>query len=147
LRRLPAIGGTGGWLAGRLLQGISAGLVGVVVPLYLAECLTASQRGKARPSSSGFSRWGSSVAAVIGYSFSLWVNEIEKLNDADKLFAFKNIAWRSIFWVSAAPRAAVSRGQSVRARVVTLALPPWQKASGRWLPCSVPARRNKRKSK
>jgi MFS family permease len=31
---------------GRLLQGISGGLIGVVVPLYLAECLSASSRGK-----------------------------------------------------------------------------------------------------
>ena len=31
---------------GRLLQGISAGLIGVVVPLYLAECLSAANRGK-----------------------------------------------------------------------------------------------------
>src|SRR5579885_127298 len=31
---------------GRLLQGTSAGLIGVVVPLYLAECLSASSRGK-----------------------------------------------------------------------------------------------------
>src|SRR5277367_213182 len=31
---------------GRLSQGISAGLIGVVVPLYLAECLSASSRGK-----------------------------------------------------------------------------------------------------
>ena len=33
-------------ILGRLLQGISAGLIGVVVPLYLAECLAASSRGK-----------------------------------------------------------------------------------------------------
>ncbi|HVU45356.1 MAG TPA: MFS transporter, partial [Terracidiphilus sp.] len=33
-------------LLGRLLQGVSAGLVGVVVPLYLAECLSAAHRGK-----------------------------------------------------------------------------------------------------
>src|SRR5579883_3382967 len=31
---------------GRLLQGISGGLIGVVIPLYLAECLGASNRGK-----------------------------------------------------------------------------------------------------
>jgi len=31
---------------GRLLEGVSAGLIGVVIPLYLAECLTASERGK-----------------------------------------------------------------------------------------------------
>lgn len=33
-------------MAGRLLQGASAGLVGVVVPMYLAECLDAQSRGK-----------------------------------------------------------------------------------------------------
>src|SRR5690349_18501738 len=31
---------------GRLLQGVSGGLIGVVVPLYLAECLSAKDRGK-----------------------------------------------------------------------------------------------------
>jgi MFS family permease len=31
---------------GRLLQGVSAGLIGIVVPLYLAECLGADNRGK-----------------------------------------------------------------------------------------------------
>src|SRR6185369_1032379 len=31
---------------GRLLQGVSGGLIGVVIPLYLAECLGAKQRGK-----------------------------------------------------------------------------------------------------
>ena len=36
------------WLLtfGRTLQGASAGLVGVVVPMYLAECLDANSRGK-----------------------------------------------------------------------------------------------------
>ena len=38
--------GYGPLVFGRLLQGVSAGLIGVVVPLYLAECLTASSRGK-----------------------------------------------------------------------------------------------------
>ena len=38
--------GYGPLVLGRLLQGISAGLIGVVVPLYLAECLGASNRGK-----------------------------------------------------------------------------------------------------
>jgi SP family myo-inositol transporter-like MFS transporter 13 len=38
--------GYGPLVFGRLLQGISAGLIGVVVPLYLAECMGAAQRGK-----------------------------------------------------------------------------------------------------
>src|ERR1039457_2054689 len=38
--------GYGALFFGRLLQGISGGFIGVVVPLYLAECLVASNRGK-----------------------------------------------------------------------------------------------------
>lgn len=30
---------------GRILQGIAGGLIGVVVPMYLAECLAADRRG------------------------------------------------------------------------------------------------------
>jgi MFS family permease len=88
---------------GRLLQGISAGLIGVVVPLYLAECLGAANRGKG----TGIFQWlltlGIVAAAVIGYYFSFRVEEVAKLGDAARLFAFKNTAWRSIFWVSLPP--------------------------------------------
>jgi MFS family permease len=38
--------GYGPLFFGRLLQGVSGGLIGVVVPLYLAECLAARDRGK-----------------------------------------------------------------------------------------------------
>src|SRR5665213_2630153 len=38
--------GYGPLFFGRLLQGVSGGLVGVVVPLYLAECLSAKERGR-----------------------------------------------------------------------------------------------------
>ncbi len=95
--------GYGPLVLGRLLQGVSAGLIGVVVPLYLAECLGAASRGKG----TGMFQWlltlGIVAAAVIGYWFSLKVADIEKLNDAQKLFAFKDAAWRSIFWVSLPP--------------------------------------------
>uniref|UniRef100_UPI001F1200BF MFS transporter n=1 Tax=Pseudomonas viridiflava TaxID=33069 RepID=UPI001F1200BF len=37
--------GYGPLLMGRLLQGISGGLIGVVVPLYLAEVLSPERRG------------------------------------------------------------------------------------------------------
>jgi hypothetical protein len=37
--------GFGPLFLGRLLQGVSGGLVGIVVPLYLAECLSAQDRG------------------------------------------------------------------------------------------------------
>ena len=88
---------------GRLLQGISAGLIGVVVPLYLAECLAASSRGKG----TGIFQWlltlGIVTAAIVGMFFSIRVEEVARLGDPAKLFAFKDTAWRSIFWVSLPP--------------------------------------------
>src|SRR5712692_5761050 len=88
---------------GRLLQGISAGLIGVVVPLYLAECLSASSRGKG----TGIFQWlltlGIVTAAIVGMFFSIRVEEVAKLGDPARLFAFKDTAWRSIFWVSLPP--------------------------------------------
>lgn len=95
--------GYGALVLGRLLQGVSAGLVGVVVPLYLAECLDASNRGKG----TGVFQWlltlGIFAAALIAWIFSFRVEAIEQLQDAQRLFTFKNLAWRSIFWVSVIP--------------------------------------------
>ena len=88
---------------GRVLQGISAGLIGVVVPLYLAECLAASSRGKG----TGIFQWlltlGIVAAAVVGMYFSFRVEEVARLGDPARLFIFKDTAWRSIFWVSLPP--------------------------------------------
>ncbi len=88
---------------GRLLQGISAGLIGVVVPLYLAECLAAASRGKG----TGIFQWlltlGIVTAAIVGMYFSFRVEEVSRLGDPARLFAFKDTAWRSIFWVSLPP--------------------------------------------
>ncbi len=93
----------GALIFGRLLQGISGGLIGVVIPLYLAECLGANDRGKG----TGIFQWlltlGIVAAAVIGFYWSGRVDEVAKLGDAQKLFAFKDTAWRGIFWVSLPP--------------------------------------------
>ena len=95
--------GYGPLVFGRLLQGMSAGLIGVVVPLYLAECLTASDRGKG----TGIFQWlltaGLVIAALVGAYFSYRVDQVAKLGDAARLFAFKDTAWRGIFWVSLPP--------------------------------------------
>ncbi len=88
---------------GRVLQGISAGLIGVVVPLYLAECLAAEHRGQG----TGVFQWlltlGLVTAAIVGMYFSFRVEEVAKLGDPARLFAFKDTAWRGIFWVSMPP--------------------------------------------
>jgi MFS family permease len=95
--------GYGPLFFGRLLQGISGGLIGVVVPLYLAECLPASNRGKG----TGVFQWlltlGICAAAIIGIYYSYRVEAVAKASDAATLFAFKDQAWRRIFWVSVPP--------------------------------------------
>lgn len=95
--------GYGPLVLGRLLQGVSAGLIGVVVPLYLAECLSASSRGKG----TGVFQWlltlGIVIAALVGVYFSFRVDQVARLGDAARLLAFKDTAWRGIFWVSLPP--------------------------------------------
>jgi len=88
---------------GRLLQGMSGGFIGIVVPLYLAECLSSSTRGKG----TGVFQWmltlGIVAAALVGIYFSYRVNTVAHTADPAALLAFKNFAWRSIFWVSLPP--------------------------------------------
>jgi MFS family permease len=95
--------GYGNLVFGRLLQGVSAGLIGVVVPLYLAECLPASNRGKG----TGVFQWlltaGIAAAAIVAFYYSFRVAQVAQLGDAAALFAFKGSAWRRIFWVSLPP--------------------------------------------
>lgn len=90
---------------GRLLQGMSGGFVGVVVPLYLAECLSAKSRGKG----TGVFQWlltlGIFAAAVIGVYVSYHVAAIARSGTAAELFTAKDHAWRYIFWMSMPPGA------------------------------------------
>lgn len=88
---------------GRLLQGTSAGLIGVVVPLYLAECLGATNRGKGTGVFQWLLTFGFVVAGAISTCFSYRVEAVARLGDAAQLFAFKDFAWRSIFWFSLPP--------------------------------------------
>src|SRR5579883_1973525 len=95
--------GYGPLFFGRLLQGISGGFIGVVVPLYLAECLVASTRGKG----TGVFQWmltlGIVAAALIGIYYSYRVEAVARASSAAALFHFKDQAWRHIFWVSLPP--------------------------------------------
>ena len=87
---------------GRLLQGCSAGLVGIVVPLYLAECLPASRRGSGTAVFQWLLTLGIFVAALIGIYYSYHVAEIER-TAPQILDQVKDNAWRRIFWMSMPP--------------------------------------------
>ncbi len=95
--------GYGPLFLGRLLQGISGGLIGVVVPLYLAECLAPSNRG----TGTGIFQWlltlGIVCAAAVGMYYSYRVEAVARIGDSATLFGFKDQAWRRIFWVSLPP--------------------------------------------
>lgn len=95
--------GYGPLFFGRLLQGVSAGLVGVVVPLYLAECLSAAHRGKGTAVFQWMLTLGIVAAALVGIYFSYRVAAVERIADTATLLRFKDRAWRSIFWVSLPP--------------------------------------------
>lgn len=95
-------------LLGRLLQGISGGLIGVVVPLYLAECLPAQSRGKGTAIFQWLLTLGLVVAALIGLYYARSVENVEvavkgAVDAAAQVLAAKDRAWRHIFWMSITP--------------------------------------------
>jgi MFS family permease len=87
-------------VGGRLLQGMSGGLIGVVVPLYLAECLSSKDRGKG----TGMFQWllvfGFVLSSLITLYFSHGLAQMAQHGTAAQLFAFKDRAWRDTFWLS-----------------------------------------------
>ncbi len=104
-------------LLGRLLQGVSGGLIGVIVPLYLAECLHARQRGRGAALFQLLLTVGLVAAAVIGLVQARSVETAaqaaaalpEQLRAAAVLSA-KDRAWRAIFWMCLAPGVVFTAG-------------------------------------
>lgn len=64
---------------GRTLQGASAGLVGVVVPMYLAECLDSESRGKGTGMFQLLLTVGLAFAAVIGLVVTRWIGDSDEV--------------------------------------------------------------------
>jgi len=116
-------------LLGRLLQGVSGGLIGVVVPLYLAECLGAHNRGKGTGIFQLLLTIGLVVAALIGLYHARNVDAAaaaarllqDEAARVAHVFAAKDRAWRQIFWMSISPGIAFTLGSL------------WLSESPRWL--------------
>jgi MFS transporter, SP family, solute carrier family 2 (myo-inositol transporter), member 13 len=90
-------------ISGRILQGISGGLIGVAVPLYLAECLGASSRGKGTAVFQWLLVLGIVIAGFVSLYDSHVVDKVTQLGNAQKIFAAKEAAWRNIFWAVLPP--------------------------------------------
>ncbi|MFL6634619.1 MAG: MFS transporter [Massilia sp.] len=97
-------------LCGRLLQGVSGGLIGVIVPLYLAECLHADRRGRGAALFQLLLTVGLVAAALIGLvqarSVQVATDAAAALPEAARaaaVLAAKDHAWRRIFWMCLTP--------------------------------------------
>ncbi|RPE79688.1 MFS transporter [Vulcaniibacterium tengchongense] len=136
-------------LVGRLLQGVSGGLIGVVVPLYLAEVLSPDRRGRGAAMFQLLLTVGLVLAAVIGLYHAHAVDAAaaaaQALDGAEQrraLFEARDHAWRTIFWscllpglvftggvllLSESPRWLVRRGRIAEAReALRRTVPPAQ---------------------
>ena len=88
------------FFTGRAMQGIAAGFIGVVVPMYLAECLDANSRGKGAGMFQLLDFIGITFCSIVGL---VVVHFVGAADDATVSAARKAIAWKTIFWSSAAP--------------------------------------------
>lgn len=86
-------------LIGRLLQGASGGFIAVVVPLYLAECLPASSRGKGTGFFQLFLTIGIALAVLPGIYYGTQAKEAiaAAAGNKEAIFAAADHAWRAMF--------------------------------------------------
>ncbi len=92
-------------VGGRALQGAAAGLFGVIVPMYLAECLDADSRGKGTGMFQLLLTIGLVFVAVIGFCVTYVTGDAKKVVDEkavasgivvyeQKVDAQKNLVWK-----------------------------------------------------
>ena len=86
-------------LLGRILQGMSGGVIAVVVPLYLAECLRADSRGKGASVFQFALTFGIVLAAFIGDHYTKTAETAIELAAGDPIAirSAAEAAWRGMF--------------------------------------------------
>ena len=84
---------------GRLLQGFSGGVIAVVVPLYLAECLGANNRGRGTAVFQFMLTFGIVIASVVGWFYTRQAEAAitAAAGNQDLILAAANHAWRGMF--------------------------------------------------
>ncbi len=84
---------------GRLLQGMSGGVIAVVIPLYLAECLGPNIRGRGTAVFQFFLTFGIVLASIAGWYYTRSAEHAitAAAGNASLIFAAENHAWRSMF--------------------------------------------------
>jgi SP family myo-inositol transporter-like MFS transporter 13 len=134
---------------GRLLQGMSGGVIAVVVPLYLAESLSASSRGRGTAIFQFMLTFGIVLAALIGWHFTRQAESAIAMaaGNSALIRAAENHAWRSMFLtvvypgvlffagafaLSETPRWLLRKGKSAAARASLLRTTPAHEADAAW---------------
>jgi SP family myo-inositol transporter-like MFS transporter 13 len=86
-------------LTGRLLQGVSGGLLAVVVPLYLAECLSPETRGRGTAIFQFMLTFGIVIASITGYFYTRQAEAAIAAagTNAALILKAENHAWRGMF--------------------------------------------------
>ncbi|RYD42619.1 MAG: MFS transporter, partial [Verrucomicrobiaceae bacterium] len=92
-------------LVGRVLMGLSGGVVCVVVPLFMAECLPSHIRGRGTSVFQFMMTLGFVVAAwIAGHYAGVHDAAVAAAQgDPDLIFAADNAAWRNMFLVGSTP--------------------------------------------
>ena len=91
--------GFGMLLLGRLLQGMSGGVIAVVIPLYLAECLGANERGRGTAIFQLMLTFGIVIASVTGLLYTRAAEAAIATAHGNPMLirAAENHAWRGMF--------------------------------------------------
>ena len=86
-------------MAGRLLQGVSGGVIAVVVPLYLAECLSAQNRGRGTAFFQLMLTFGIVIAAATGWFYTHQAETAIRIATGNYglIRAAQDHAWRGMF--------------------------------------------------
>lgn len=149
-----------GLFAGRLLQGMSGGVIAVVVPLYLAECLPANERGRGTGFFQFMLTFGIVLAAFIGFLYTRQAEAAiaHAAGNATLILAAQNHAWRgmfltviypgilffaSCFFLSETPRWLFRKGRLEEARTALLRGLPEHEANIVWQEMEDTAREQK----
>ncbi|HVT99991.1 MAG TPA: MFS transporter, partial [Acidobacteriaceae bacterium] len=115
-------------LIGRLLQGMSGGVIAVVVPLYLAECLAPKTRGRGTAVFQVMLTFGIVVAALVGFYFTRQAEHAIALAGGNAVLvrAAENHAWRNMFLTVVYPGAVFFLGAFLLSES-----PRWLRRKGR----------------